>query len=102
MWRRTLAPCGTVHGLACIHPSVHLATPLPCLQLASIAQHGLPIVHLSFLPGRGTSTALSVDRRGRLALHTLTASALPGMAGLMRPSVSSRVLLDGTMGQVGG
>lgn len=80
---------------------VHLAMPhvfsFPPHQLASIAQHGLPITHLSFMPGRATSAALSVDRRGRMVHHSFSGSSIMAM---LRPSVTSRVVVDGTLGQV--
>lgn len=67
----------------------------PARQLCSCTHHGLPITHVSFLPGRGTSQALAVDRRGRVVLL-----AFSNM--LLKTVVTGRVLLDGGWGQIGG
>ncbi|GIM15059.1 hypothetical protein Vretimale_17920 [Volvox reticuliferus] len=66
----------------------------PPKQVAVIAgQHDLPVVHVSFFPGRGASMALSVDRRGNLLLHTFTHIVL-------KTAVASRVVLGGNMGSI--
>ena len=43
-------------------PLFHNLPVLPPL-LPAAGQHSLPVTHVSFFPGRGTSSALSVDRR---------------------------------------
>ncbi len=67
----------------------------PPRQLALITgQHHLPVVHVSFFPGRGATMALTVDRRGRLLLHTFTSI-------LLKTAVASRLVLDGNLGTIG-
>ncbi len=56
-------------------------------------QHGLPVTHASFLPGRGVAHAVTSDRRGRLVSHTLAHNLL-----MMRTTAASRPLLDGSLG----
>ncbi|GLI64518.1 hypothetical protein VaNZ11_007787 [Volvox africanus] len=67
----------------------------PPKQVAVISgQHDLPVVQVSFFPGRGASMALSADRRGNLLLHTFTHIVL-------KTAVASRVVLGGNMGSIG-
>ncbi|GAX83579.1 hypothetical protein CEUSTIGMA_g11004.t1 [Chlamydomonas eustigma] len=56
-------------------------------------QHSLPVIHVSFFPGRTTTCAISVDRRGRMVSHSFSTM-------LMRTGVSSRPLLDGSLGTI--
>lgn len=60
---------------------------------ADAAQHGLPVTHVSFFPGKATSLLLSADRRGRMVLHSFSNL-------LLRTSVSSKVLVEGQYGAV--
>ncbi len=55
-------------------PLSPLSLNLPSLIAAG--QHSLPVTHVSFFPARGTSAALSVDRRGRVVTHTLSSMLL--------------------------
>ena len=60
----------------CLSPN-HL-TPFspPPQRLYAVGQHSLPITHVSFFPGRGTSSAISVDRRGRVVSHSFSSLLL--------------------------
>ena len=42
----------------------------------TVGQHCLPVTHVSFFPGRGTSSAISVDRRGRVVSHSFSSLLL--------------------------
>ncbi|GFR42943.1 hypothetical protein Agub_g3819, partial [Astrephomene gubernaculifera] len=66
----------------------------PRLVALVAGQHGLPVTHVSFFPGRGASHVLSADRRGRLLLHSFTHIVL-------KTAVASRVVMDGSLGPLG-
>ncbi len=71
----------------------HSPTLLPQLPAPSTAQHGLAVTHVSFFPGRSTNAVVSIDRRGRMVLHSFSSL-------LLRTNVSSRVLIDGQYGAI--
>ena len=65
---RTHTPCACYTLLFSLLLSSHNAY--------TVGQHSLPITHVSFFPGRGASSAISVDRRGRVVSHSFSSLLL--------------------------
>lgn len=81
----------------CQYPRHKCARQFMCasVSVCAVGQHGLPITHASFFPGRSTSLAVTVDRRGRVVSHVLANNLL-----LMRTTVASKPALDGSLGVI--
>ena len=71
------------------------------LSLISAGHHSYPVVHVSFIPGRGVNQALSADSTGKLSHHSISVpSASSSLVLASKPTVQSKILLDQDLGVI--